>query len=364
MDFRNKIFRNFESYVSGEQPETEDWLKLNSNENPFPPSPQVQEALQELAENSGRLRKYPNALGEPLRSAIAARYHLPAENVNVFNGSDEALSLICRIFLDPEDTICAPEITYTLYSVIANSAGARYTGVPMQPFPQSRGDKLAVDIDALEEAKAKIVFLPNPNAPTGEFIPVETIIERIKSSKKLWVIDEAYNDFVEDKNASIIEALNSLPNAIVLRTFSKSYSLAGLRIGFSVSSNPIINDAFRAAKDSYNEDMAALLAGKAAFEDTEYLKKTVSAIQTERKRLTKELSDLQFETLPSQGNFILTRPLGPGNQGKQIMEELKKRKILVRHFSTKALGDYLRITIGAREENETLLRALREILTQ
>lgn len=363
MDFRNKINRTFQSYVSGEQPQGGGWIKLNSNENPYPPSPRAAQALMELAQNPDALRKYPNALGDPLRSAIAQRYGVEAAAVNIFNGSDETLSLICRIFLDPGEAIAAPAITYTLYTVVAASTGARYIAAPMQPIkPTAKFGEtaLGVDLEALEQTQAKIVFLPNPNAPTGEFIPVDEIAETVKKSKKLWVIDEAYNDFVSEPNASFVEAAKSLPNAMVVRTFSKSYSLAGLRIGYSLSGNPITNEAFRAAKDSYNEDMAALLAGYAAFQDTSYLAETAQKVQFERERLTKELAAFQFITLPSQGNFILTRR--EGASGLSLMQSLKERKILVRHFSTPELNDYIRITVGAPEENDALLKAVSEIL--
>ena len=191
-DFRNNIYQKSTGYIPGEQPDTSDWIKINTNENPYPPSPAVSQILSDLSKNPAALRKYPNPSGEPLRSALAAAYNLKPENFIVTNGSDEALSLIARIFLDSNKVAAAPEITYSLYQTLVMLVGAGYLNIPMKNY-----DTLNISLEALEDSKSDVIFLSNPNAQTGEFIPLSILTQVISRSSKLWVIDEAYNDFVK-----------------------------------------------------------------------------------------------------------------------------------------------------------------------
>jgi len=354
-DFRNGVFQKVSGYVPGEQPDSSDWIKINTNENPYPPSPKVAQALLELSQNPSALRKYPNPDGEPLRGALAARFGLKAENFIVTNGSDEALSLITRIFLDSTRTAAAPEITYSLYQTLVHSVGAKYIHVPMKNY-----ETLNISVEALEASEADVVFLSNPNAQTGEFIPLPDLAAVISRSNKLWVIDEAYNDFVDTNPSSFLHILKNHPNAIVVRTFSKSHSLAGMRIGYAASINPFIREGFQTGKDSYNEDTIALLLGKAALEDDDYQNKVTGSVQKERTRMTNELLGRDFLVLPSQANFLLIEPPASQKAG-DILQKLKEQKILIRHFNTPLLSKYLRISIGTNEENTALLNALEKI---
>ncbi|MDH5720937.1 MAG: histidinol-phosphate transaminase [Spirochaetia bacterium] len=358
-DFRNENAKKIKPYVPGEQPQGGDYIKLNTNENPMPPSPAVVEELKKIIKNPELLKKYPSPKGESLRTEIANKWKLKPENVLITNGSDEALSLICRTFLDHGNFAVYPEVTYTLYETLIQMTGANSSIIPMkknQPTP------FCVDLEALDRAYGKIVFLPNPNAPTGEFIQLEELESVVMKSDKLWIIDEAYNDFVE-KSASFLNCIKKYENVIVTRTFSKSHSLAGLRAGYAVSCNEEIMNALYAMKDSYNEDIISLRLASAAFTDEGYLKKCVAYIAEERELLTKELEKLGFFTLPSKANFILTKP--PEKiKAEELYEDLKEKKILTRYFNTSYISDYLRISIGSKEENNILLEKIKEIINR
>lgn len=359
-DFRNTVFQKMTGYVPGEQPDSADWIKINTNENPYPPSPAVAAVLSEIAKNPMALRKYPNPNGEPLRSALAKKYNLSPENFIVTNGSDEALSLITRVFLDSTRTAAAPGITYSLYETLVMAVGAGYVHAAMKNY-----DTLNISLETLEASRADVVFLSNPNAQTGEFIPLNILSPVISESGKLWVIDEAYNDFVSGNSSSFLSILKNHENVIVVRTFSKSHSMAGMRIGYAASANPIVMQGLLTAKDSYNEDTVSLLAGKASLEDSEYLKKVIQSVQSERTRMTAEFVARNFLVLPSQANFLLIQPPEAPHEKQKahdILNKLKERKILIRHFNTPLLSDYLRVSIGTKEENDELLKAMDSIM--
>jgi len=356
MEYRNKIYRNFTPYTPGEQPTEDGWIKLNTNENPYPPAPAIFRALKELSENGNLFRKYPNPAGEPLRSALAKKYGLSPENYIVTNGSDEALAIICRVFLSPDESVVAPEITYSLYSTLTASVGAKYLQVP----PLDR-KSFAVDLGQIERSDAKIAFISNPNAQTGEYFSLAKLSEIIKGSKKLWIIDEAYNDFVTEQNRSFIPLLSQHQNAIVVRTFSKSYSLAGMRIGYAVSANPDLIEGILSGKDSYNEDALSLLLGKLAIEDDTHFTSCIKKILSEKTRLQKVLEEKGFYIVPSQANFLLAMPPEKIN-AQEILEGLKKQKILVRHFKQNDLEKFIRITIGTEEENSRLISGIEAVL--
>lgn len=357
-DFRNRIARAIEGYTPGEQPQSEDWVKLNTNENPYRVSPAAAQVLAMIASNPDILKKYPHPLGEPLRSAVATKYNLSADQVLIVNGSDEALALICRSFLDPGDNAAYAEISYSLYKVLIEAAAA----IPLPVQMQSQ-DPLAVDLLSLEQSPAKIIFLPNPNAPTGDFIDTGLLSKTIAESNKLWVIDEAYNDFAEVENPSFISRVLDHDNVIVTRTFSKTHGLAGLRLGYAISSNPQIMEAFYAMKDSYNIDAIAVRTGLAAFTDEDYVKQQIKKVNSERMRLSNELEQLGFYVRPSQANFLLVKPSESSPTAEHIYTALKDKKILVRFFKKPVLEKYLRISIGTPEENNRLLTQLKQIIS-
>lgn len=355
MDFRNNLTKKLKGYVPGEQPTEEGWIKLNTNENPWPPSPRVLEFISELSQRPELLRKYPSPLGEPLRSAIASFYGLKPQEVLITNGSDEALSLIFRAFTERGDLVLVPEITYSLYPVLCEVSGATLQKVPMK-------DDLKIDLESLCRENAKMVVLANPNAPTGEFLAVDIVEKAIANNpNKLWVIDEAYNDFVEIYPHSLAEKVQNYPNLLVCRTFSKSHSLAGLRVGYVLGKNELLLDALYALKDSYNEDALALHIALQSFLDTNYSQKCWQFVIQERKKLAQALTQLGFRVLPSEANFLFATHK---QSAEELYLKLKEKKILVRHFSYDKIANFLRITIGKEKENLLLLEALSDILNR
>lgn len=356
MNYLNNIARSLEAYSPGEQPQGDDWIKLNTNENPFPPAPEAIAALRSLTETPERLRKYPHPLGEPLRSELAARWNLRPEEVLVTNGSDEALTLICRSFLESADSAAYPEVSYALYSTLIHAAGGQVLTIPMRDY---HGYPLGVDLEGLVNAKAKVLFLPNPNAMTGELLSTSKLAEAIAENKKLWIIDEAYNDFT-DKPSSMIPFLRDLPNMIVTTTFSKSRSLAGMRIGALYCSNPAHMQGLTAMKDSYNIDAAAIACGSGALKAERAFRENLKTIGEEREKLVHDLTETGFHVLPSQANFLLIVP--PRVSAKELYEDLKARKILVRYFDSPALKSFVRVSIGSPEENRAFINTAKEIV--
>ena len=351
-NFVNRHLQDLKPYTPGEQ--VNDVIKLNTNENPYPPSERVLETLRKCIENTTALRRYPNPSGEPLRSNIAQRFHVESSDVIVTNGSDEALSLILRATIWPDSSAVMPEISYSLYPTLVNAVGSTLVKAPML-------NDFYVNLEALESSNAKVVLLPNPNAQIGEFISIERLDKVIKASDKLWVIDEAYNDFVDSEHASATALLPELNNLIVVRTFSKTHSLAGLRIGYMISKNQTLMKTLAVLKDSYNEDYLAIEAGNAALLDEYYYSETTEKIQAQRARLNKELQAMEFETIESQGNFVLAKP-PKKRSAEEIYLSLKEKKVLVRHFKSAVLENYIRISVGSVEEISSLLNDLKNIL--
>ncbi|RME93843.1 MAG: histidinol-phosphate transaminase [Candidatus Hydrogenedentota bacterium] len=355
MDFLANRVKRLKPYTAGEQPNEDDWVKLNTNENPFEPVQAVKDTLIWFSKNLQLLRKYPHPMGEPLRSAFATQWNLPPEDVLITNGSDEALSLICRTCLNEAEAAIYPNISYSLYSTLIQSVGGTVKKAPMRNY---QNYPYGVDLEALENSNAKLVFLPNPNAITGEAISCKELIQTIQKSKKLWVIDEAYADF-STESISLIPYLSTLQNVIVTRTFSKSYSLAGLRIGALLTSNKTLMQALYAIKDSYNEDVVALYCGMAALEEQTEFQKRIQFVQKERTRLKQELQKLNFIVLDSEANFYLAA--APKQSGKEFYEWLKAQKILVRYFDH--LEPFVRISIGNEAENNVLLKRAKEFIS-
>jgi len=213
-------------------------------------------------------------------------------------------------------------------------------------------------LNKISQAEGKIIFLPNPNAPTGEFIDINVLKKYIQNSNKLWIIDEAYNDFVDKKKSSFIPFINEFSNVIVLRTFSKSYSLAGSRIGIAISSNKKVIESFYNLKDSYNEDVLNIHIGKIALEDNQYFQKKTKQIISQRKKLAKSLLKLKFKVISSEANFLFVQPPNEFS-AKNTYEYLKKNNILVRYFSNNKTNNFIRITIGKKQQNKKLIKQLK-----
>lgn len=335
-------------YVPGEQPQENGIIKLNTNENPYGPSPQVYAALRKSLNPS--LRLYPEPQSDTLRLAAAKVYGVKPANILAGNGSDEILSILLRCFVGPRDRVAYPFPTYSLYDTLI----AIQDGVAA-PVAYPADFSLPA---SLAEQKAALTFLCNPNAPSGTLVTLPEIEKLARSLSGLLVVDEAYVDFAASEGASSIPLLSRLPNLVVLRTFSKSFSLAGMRIGLAFAAEETIAGMMK-VKDSYNLNRLSLIAATAALADLPWMGRNARRIQRGRKRLTSGLKRLSYDVYPSHANFILARKQGQ-NQ-KSVYEELKRRKILVRYFDLPGLQDCLRITVGAPVEIQALLTEMAAI---
>jgi histidinol-phosphate aminotransferase len=347
---QRKILKNVEGYVPGEQPRLPNIVKLNTNENPYPPSPKVIEALRGLDENA--VRRYPDPVSLELRSALAARYGYPGpEWVVVTNGMDELLAMAVRAFTDPNDKILSCYPTYILYETLALLHGARPVLVDL--------DDDFLLTEQFYETDARLCFLPRPNSPSGVAVPVQDVDRLCRTFDGLVVIDEAYVDFSAD---NCLDFARKFDNAIVARTMSKSFSLAGMRLGFGFAQPDIIAELMK-VKDSYNMSAASQAAGLAALDDNAWMEANVAKVRKTRARLSDELIRMGFAVPPSQSNFVLALWNGRP-EARSIFESLRDRAIVVRYFSAWRLENALRITVGTDGEIDTLLAALRDILNK
>lgn len=338
--------RAMAGYTPGEQPRANEFIKLNTNENPYPPSPRVLEAIRATL-TGDNLRKYPDPLGKAFRQTAARVLGIDADGILIGNGSDDILTIVTRAFVPEGGLIVSPSPSYLLYRTLAEIQGARFSAVPFgedwklpEPWP-IRG--------------ANLTFVANPNSPSGTWLSAAALQRLAEQLDGPLVIDEAYVDFAPAQAL----ALTALPNVLVTRTLSKSYALAGIRFGFAVASPAVVRELTK-VKDSYNCDVLSLAAATAALEDQEYLQSTKAKILVTRSRLAQALTEMGFEVTPTQANFVWTqrrdRPVKP------LYEELKQRKILVRYMNYEGHGDGLRITVGSDAEIDRLLAELRTIV--
>ena len=348
--FWSKIVHDLEPYVPGEQPKIEGLIKLNTNENPYPPSPKALEAIRRATDET--LRLYPDPVSAELRETIAATFDLGSENIFVGNGSDEVLAHTFMGLLKQDGPLLFPDITYSFYPVYCGLYGIEAKKIPL-------GDDMSVDIEAYS-GPAGAIILPNPNAPTGIALPLSDIRKLAEADRnRLLVVDEAYIDFGGETAAVLVPEFD---NILVIRTFSKSYSLAGSRVGFAIGQRPLI-DALERVKDSFNSyplDRLAQAAATAAWKDRDWFEATRSRIIMSRNQLTTDLTELGFEVLPSAANFVFARH--PKHEGAKLAASLRAEAILVRHFNKPRISDYLRITVGAEDECKRLIKVLRKIL--
>jgi len=336
-------------YVPGEQPQMARLIKLNTNENPYPPSPKVIAAVQAAAD--ARLRRYPDPAATALRQAIADYHQVALDNVFVGNGSDEVLAHTFQALLKHPAPLLFPDITYSFYPVYCALFAIDYRQVPL------RSD-FSLCLQDYEQPNGGIIF-PNPNAPTGRAVAlseIEALLQRNQDS--VVVVDEAYVDFGADSAIPLIQVYDNL---LVVQTLSKSRSLAGLRIGFAIGHADLIEGLTR-VKDSFNSyplDHLAQVAGIASFADEDYFQQTRQRIMADRERLQEALIALGCEVLPSAANFLFVRP---PVAAAEVMQALRSQGIIVRHFNAPRIQDWLRISVGAAQENEALVQALREIV--
>lgn len=345
-----KNLRNIEPYVPGEQSKDKDIVKINANENPYPPSPKAAEVLKSFDTN--KLRFYPSANSTKLKEAIAKYYKVDVSNVFVGNGSDDVLAVAFQSFFNSEKPIVYPDLTYSFYPVWCSLFGIKYKNYPV-------GDDFRINPEDYKEKNGGVV-IPNPNAPTslGEGLDfVEKILNYNQDS--VVIIDEAYVDF---GGTSSIPLIDKYENLLVTGTFSKSRSLAGLRIGFAIGSKALI-DVMEAVKNSYNSytvDSLSIEMGAASIEDDEYFKSTCKKVIKTRERITLELEKLGFDVLDSQTNFIFATH--NKHNMKSLFEYLKTQKVFIRYFSLPRIENYVRITIGTNEEMDIFLEKTKEFI--
>lgn len=346
MPFIRRAIRELAGYQPGEQPKERTFIKLNTNENPYPPSPKVLEAIRSCATDDVRL--YPDPMATALREKAAAVYGLDRDQVLAGNGSDDLLAIIIRACVEPGDRVVYPFATYSLYDTLVTIGGGQIIHVPFgADFSLPPG---------IADADGRVTFLCNPNSPSGTAAGIEQIADLSGRLKGLVVVDEAYVDFAA---SSALPLLRERTNVVILRTFSKSFSLAGLRIGLAFGAPQVIAELAK-VKDSYNLTRVSIAAAVAALDDYDWMREHAARVCRTRERLTAALRDFGFEVPPSQANFILARRPGEDLQG--LFSSLKARRILVRYFPTPELRDALRITVGTDEEIDALLAALRELL--
>lgn len=344
------VVRELTPYVPGEQPR-EQFVKLNTNENPYSPAPGVGEALRNYAID--HLRLYPDPTSAALREALAETFQITSSHVFVGNGSDEVLAFAFQAFFCHSAPLDVPAITYSFYPVYANLYSVELRKHPLTAHWE-------VDTDALAAGTERSgVIFANPNAPTGHahsLATIEALLKRV--TDRVVLVDEAYVDFGAESSVALV---NRYPNLLVTGTFSKSRSLAGLRLGYAVGSEELINGLQR-VKDSFNSypvDSLASLVGIAALKDTEHFEACREHVITTRERTRQRLEALGFAVLPSKANFVLAQH--PDFAGAQLFAGLRERGILVRHFNTSELNNFLRITIGTDDQMDSLIEALEAI---
>jgi histidinol-phosphate aminotransferase len=347
--FWSPIVSSLSPYVPGEQPKQDGITKLNTNENPYPPSPHV---LAAIAAATDRLRLYPDPRASALRETIAAHYNVAPDEVFVGNGSDEVLAHTFQALLRHDEPLLFPDITYSFYPVYSRLYGVGYEEVPLDP---------AMRLQIADYRRpCSAILLPNPNAPTGIALP-RAAIEALVSEHpdQLVVVDEAYVDFGAESAVPLIARHDNL---LVIQTLSKSRALAGLRVGFAIGQRPLI-EALERVKDSFNSyplDCLAMSGAIAAIKDDAWFDQTRQRIMASRETLVRDLSELGFQVLPSQANFVFARHAS--RRGAELAAELRQRGVLVRHFQKPRIEDFLRITVGTEEQCGRLIALLRELV--
>jgi len=346
--FLRKSLAGFRPYVPGEQPpDGEDWVKLNTNESALPPSHRVIEAIQAATDES--LRLYPSPTAASARRAIAKYFGLDVAQVTLGNGGDELIEMSMRAFVGTGDSVAYPNPTYPLLEPLCRLHEA-------VPSPHPTNEMFTWSTELMDDP-APLKFLVNPNSPTGTWHGAASVERAIHRSRGVVVLDEAYVDFAFESQVGLLAKYDNL---IILRTMSKSYALAGMRIGFALASPELIAD-LDAVKDSYNMDRLAIVAATAAIEDEDHHRKIVEYVVAERRWLELQLHELGFEHSPSEANFVFVKPAG-GYAAAAVADALRERRILVRHYDRDPIAGWFRITVGTRDQHERLLEALKEIL--
>lgn len=345
------VLRRVDPYVPGEQPKGRKIVKLNTNESPYPPSPRVLEAIRKAANED--LRRYPDPNCDELRKAIADYHGIDMKQVFVGNGSDEILAFCFMAFFNPDEQILFPDITYSFYPVYSKLFDISYKEIPLT------GDFSIPIREFITENHG--VLIPNPNAPTGKCLEVDSLLTIANYNLdlgKVIIVDEAYIDFGGD---SLIKFIDQFPNLLIVQTLSKSRSLAGLRVGSAIGSEGLIEGLFRIKNsiNSYTLDRLAIQGAAEAFRDVEYFQTNCKKIIQTREWVEKELTEIGFDVVPSKANFLFAGH--KSMNAVEISRRLREREIFVRHFKKPRIENYLRISIGSNEEMKYFLSNLREI---
>ena len=349
--FLSKKLSGLKPYVAGEQPKDQKYIKLNTNENPYPPSKKVKEAVDMV--NIDSLSLYPDPDSTDIKEAVANLYNIQAENVFPSNSSDEILALAFMAFFQNDKPIAFPEISYSFYPVYCDLYGIERNLIPLK-------DDFSIDIESFPLENGGIIF-PNPNAPTGKDLSLLEIEKLVRNNPdSVVIIDEAYVDFGAETSVPLTSKYN---NVLVIQTLSKSRSLAGLRVGFAIGSKELI-DCLNAVKNSFNSytiDKIAIAASVAAIKDTEHFNSCCQKIINTREWVTLQLRELGFKVLPSKANFILASPMDLYN-AQDLYLNLKSKGILIRYWNQPKIKDWCRITVGTMFEMETLVATIKELL--
>ncbi|MEO1464861.1 MAG: histidinol-phosphate transaminase [Cyanobacteria bacterium J06633_1] len=345
MNYFRTAIAAMQGYTPGEQPKPgTPIVKLNTNENPYPPSPKALAILHNL--DSEWLRRYPDPYARDFCQAVSKALDVPADWIIVTNGSDDMLNILIRACAEgKERKVVYPMPSYVLYRTLASLQAAAVVEVP---YPED----YQLPIDDLVAAAGAVTLIATPNSPSGHLIPLADLRTLASRVGGILAIDEAYVDFADYSALSLVQEFE---NVIILRTMSKGYSLAGLRLGFGIANPKLISSLFK-VKDSYNVDALAILLGTAAMEDQSYKNACAERVKRSRGQLGSKLREIGFEVRDSQGNFLLVTP--PNNQAAKIYQSLKAQNILVRYFNSPGLDDKLRITVGTEGQNQQLLQLL------
>lgn len=358
MSYERDNIRQMSAYQWGEQPETEDILKLNTNENPYPPSPAVQQALDTFTVD--QLRRYPQPTADGLRQRLAELHEVNMENIVVTHGGDEGLRLALTTFVEPGSAFGMLEPSYSLYPVLADIQGA----VTVRGQLDDDWEMPRDFAQQMNEAGANLCCVVNPHAPSGTLLDADRIGRLANDLNGVLLVDEAYVDFVDPAlRHDLVRLIDAFDNLLLLRTFSKGYSLAGLRLGYLLGSTRLIEPILTKTRDSYNIDGISQRLGEAAIADQAYAEETWRRVRSARRTLRDNLLELGFGVGISQTNFLLAEvPLDASRSAAELYQALKAEGILIRYFSSPALEDKLRISVGSERENERLTNALARLL--
>jgi histidinol-phosphate aminotransferase len=346
-NYGRSAIASMKGYAPGLQPDPrENFIKLNSNENPFPPSPRVGEVLKGLAYED--LRLYPDPLSQELREKLGALYGFPANQIICGNGSDDILNMIVRTFTQPGEAVEFFEPTFPLYRILAIIHGVKVISLKLsEPF----------DCPPAPPGEVKVFFLANPNSPVGFGYPTAVVSQMAGRTKGVLVVDEAYAEFAQE---NALELVRNFSQVIIVRTFSKSYSLAGLRLGYAIADGGLIREMFK-VKDPFNVTHLTQALAAAALEDQVYLRKNISQIVKTREWFSNEAVALGYRIIPSQANFIFLQPPEKG-RGAEFYKALLEKRVLTRHYDEEGLRDGVRVTIGRQDEMAEVLGVMKEIL--